>query len=504
MDNLLQQIDFGNEAGDDVDPIELSSYFVEQSMFTEFLNQNNKVLIATAKKGVGKSALLQWILHKTQKADPNAIVIKCRGADIVRSKFKLTSERKTPNDHINDWMVRICTIVNRELALRIKLALTDDQITLIESAEVEGYKSRNLIGCLLDRFQKTLGRLQPQKSEAADEIQLLKRVKDRKVWILIDDLDATFQKTNSELMELSTFFTACRYLAQDLKDVNIRVTMRADVWPMIRRFDESLDKLDQYVKEISWNVVDFRRLLYMRVKSQIEKLRIKLQPPPTTVSIEEKEEYLINYVFTPKMAWGDKNVFTYRVIYTLSYERPRWAIQLCKLAQKNAFKHHDLKISRSHIDSIWGEYGNKRIADLVSEHKHQCRQIEELITAFRGCERQMKREELFSLIKKRVSTHLEPIIEGVATRSPREIAHFLYRLGFLIARSEEADGSYEHYHFSEMPDFLTTRTNADFGVVWEIHPCYREALDIKKINKSHRTKFTNRTKFTRRRDKKNY
>ena len=61
MSNLLQKIDFGNEAGDDVDPEELVSYFVEQEMFKSFAHTKNKVLIATAKKGVGKSALLQWI-----------------------------------------------------------------------------------------------------------------------------------------------------------------------------------------------------------------------------------------------------------------------------------------------------------------------------------------------------------------------------------------------------------------------------------------------------------
>jgi hypothetical protein len=48
-------------------------------------------------------------------------------------------------------MVRICALVNRRLALTLNIALTDDQMTLIETAELEGYKSRNLVGCLVDR-----------------------------------------------------------------------------------------------------------------------------------------------------------------------------------------------------------------------------------------------------------------------------------------------------------------------------------------------------------------
>jgi hypothetical protein len=69
------------------------------------------------------------------------------------------------------------------------------------------------------------------------------------------------------------------------------------------------------------------------------------------------------------------------------------------------------------------------------------------------------------------------------------VARFLYRLGFILARSEGPEG-YEHYRFDQMPDFLSARTDEDFAVKWEIHPCYREALDIKKLDKSHREKFS--------------
>ena len=73
------------------------------------------------------------------------------------------------------------------------------------------------------------------------------------------------------------------------------------------------------------------------------------------------------------------------------------------------------------------------------------------------------------------------MIEGKSVKSPLDIAHFLFRLGFVVARAEKEEG-YEHYFFADMPDFLSSRTNQDFGVIWEIHPCYRQALDIQKLN----------------------
>jgi hypothetical protein len=36
MDDLLAKIDFGNEAGDDINPDEITHYFVEQSSFRNY------------------------------------------------------------------------------------------------------------------------------------------------------------------------------------------------------------------------------------------------------------------------------------------------------------------------------------------------------------------------------------------------------------------------------------------------------------------------------------
>jgi energy-coupling factor transporter ATP-binding protein EcfA2 len=489
MENILEHVDFGNEAADDVDLEELINYFVEQEGFKKFLNTKNKLLIAHARKGVGKSALLRWISHKVSNEDPESLVIYCRGADLVRNKFNLTSVLSTPNDWIRDWMIRLCALVNRQLAKSLNIAFDDDKITLVETAELEGYKSRNLVGCLLDRLQSLLERGSIKKISVANEIEILKRVKNRKVWILIDDLDATYQNTSTESLQLATFFSACRYLFQDMKDIFFRVTIRTDVWAMIRLYDESLDKAEQYVEELLWSQGDFLRLLALRIKSSILAMKGSLPKVPQHVQQDEENEHLLKMVFVEKMEWAKKLVDTYQVLYTLSYERPRWGIQLCKLAKESAIRNRDVLIGKNNIDEVWGSYGTKRIDDLVAEHKHQCQDVKELLNGFRGAHRLMTRDELFSWINKRISTHMDIRIEGKSTRNPMEIARFLYRLGFILARSDSPDGNYEHYRIDQMPDFLTSRTDDDFGLKWEIHPCYRQALDIKKLDHSHREQF---------------
>jgi hypothetical protein len=263
MDSLLEKMDFGNEAGDDAFSEDLISYFVEQKPFHKYTSTKNGILVATARKGVGKSALLKWVAFKARQNSPDALIITCRGSDLVRNKFKLSTELKTPNDYINDWMIRICALINRELAKKISAHFNDDQFSLVETAEIEGYKSRNIVGCLIDRLGSHAKKFFPTQIAIANEIETLKRVKDRKVWIIVDDLDSTFQNTNQECLETSTFFSACRYLTQDFKDIFVRVSMRSEVWAMIRRYDESLDKMEQYVDEILWSLLDFRQLLFL-------------------------------------------------------------------------------------------------------------------------------------------------------------------------------------------------------------------------------------------------
>lgn len=485
---ILKGFDFGNEAGDDATAEELASYFVEQPDFSQYTNKSKRLLITTARKGMGKSALIKRLYYVLKEKDPKALVIKCRGSDLSRDAFNLKTSLATPNDHIRDWMVRLCALLNREIAKTIDFALTDDQITLVESAEFDGYKEKNIVSCLSARFEKLLDKLGPKKEEVKNHIEMLKRISAPHVYVLIDDLDATFQNADSECLSLSTFFSACRYLTQDVLGVSFRVTMRSDVWPTIRRFDESLDKLEQYVSELTWSPDEFRTLLYKRIESQSKINSFEVPEKQYNESDERHEERVLKMLFVERVEWGEKNVQSYKVIHTLSYERPRWAIQLCKLAQSSALRKRKAVISKEEIDDVWGDYGSKRIADLVAEHKHQCKQIEELITAFRGADRRFSREELLVFVKNKITNHLALFIDSKKANTQLEVAHFLFRIGFLVARSEESSGSYEHYGFRAMPDLLSSRTDNDFNMKWEIHPCYRQALDIKKINQSQREK----------------
>ena len=83
-------------------------------------------------------------------------------------------------------------------------------MALVEYSEIQGFKGRNIVGALIDRMNKKLGPISLSASVPQNARSLLQnymeKETDRKVWLLVDDLDATFTGSVDETLRLSTFF----------------------------------------------------------------------------------------------------------------------------------------------------------------------------------------------------------------------------------------------------------------------------------------------------------
>ncbi|MBI5280816.1 MAG: hypothetical protein HY858_03970 [Candidatus Solibacter usitatus] len=136
IEDLLAQDLFGNEAGEDEVPEVLESYFVDQVAFKPFYTEGNRFHIIRSRKGMGKSALLRKVLLDEEKRSPDAIVVYLKGSDLIALQ---PMDAKTAHEHVFSWQQRICSRINLEIGRRIKLAIADDSITLVESAELAGW-----------------------------------------------------------------------------------------------------------------------------------------------------------------------------------------------------------------------------------------------------------------------------------------------------------------------------------------------------------------------------
>lgn len=478
---------WGNEAADDEDPEILSSYFVSNQNYDLYFDLNTKLSIARARKGMGKSALINEFANRVEKND-RCIVINIKGAELVAQK---PIKYMTADEHIYDWQQRICMCINQHIGNHIGFAINDDEMIQVETAELLGFKRRNLIGSLVDRLKGKLGPVQLQKLEAKDYKQLLKRSTEDGnwlIWLLIDDIDATFINTPEECLRLSTFFSACRDLSTSFVGIKIRSCIRTDVWTSIRRRDEALDKCEQYIFDINWSQRQMGLMLSERVHSYTERYLGKQRQSPerkrmieagmikpadeTAVHTENLEK-----IFASKFPWGRSVAEPHRVIHVFAGGRPRWATQLCRMAAEEAVKVQDSIIKFGHIKQVLEEYGRFRLDDISREHNHQCPQIDSIVNTFSKQKCEYTSDMLLDFIGKAILHKQEVFIDGLMVESPLLLARYLFRTGFIVAK-EQSFSKLRYYRFEEKSELLKNFTNIDDNLNWYIHPSFHAALSV--------------------------
>ena len=75
-DDMLNPELFGNEAGEDEDKKRLNDYYLEKAKNKIFYDKDRNLEFVRARKGVGKSALLNYTAIKVEELYKNDIIIK--------------------------------------------------------------------------------------------------------------------------------------------------------------------------------------------------------------------------------------------------------------------------------------------------------------------------------------------------------------------------------------------------------------------------------------------
>ncbi|MFY8149154.1 MAG: P-loop ATPase, Sll1717 family [Prochlorococcaceae cyanobacterium] len=471
--DLINPALFGNDAGEDEQPDVLNSYFLEKDIFAPFFDIKTRLSLVRSRKGMGKSALLSELAYRRQIQDPEEVVIYVKASDLVSLQ---EIEASSANSLINGWQQRLCSRINLELGSILQIAFSDDAIKLVEKSELSGFRGRNLVGSLVDRLRIKIAGAEAGRAtvQIGNEQALLQKYSEnssRTVWLLVDDVDATFLNSNEERLATSTFFSACRNLVGTVSGLNIRASVRSDVWTILAQYDEALDKCEQYMIDIRWSTRETGLILKNKITSYFERTYGAI-PPYASQSI-------FGTIFREPMTWDGHPLEPFRLIHILCNGRPRWATKLCRVAGRHANQANQDLITKRHIDNSLREYGQARLSDLYKEHRHQCQQIVLLVEAFAGGKKELTTAEVLSVIDERiVALHGLPTIDGNdGVDGSMRVAHFLYRIGFFNARDDRG-ASLEFIAFEDRPNLLCTVANPDDGLNWEIHPSYRATLRI--------------------------
>lgn len=482
--DLLNPELFGNEAGEDEDKKRLNEYYLEKEKNMIFHDSNRKLGFVRARKGVGKSALLNYSANKVEEKYIKDIVINIKAAELI-SLYECEDYQPLP--YTNCWQQRICLRILNEIAKNIKVAITDDAMKIIENSEIMGYKGKNIISALADRIALCIDKKVIEKKDNNKDIgngyELLKRYStdtEQKVWLFVDDIDATFINTENNMIIVGTFFTACRYLVNSVEGLNIRASVRTDVWTILRNFDEALDKCEQYMIDLVWSTRDTGEILYNKFYTYFSEMYPNNPLGEKNFRDIESQSKVFNLVFKGQLQWGQNRVAPYRSIHILGAGRPRWAAQLCKMAAQDAYEKKREFISTGNVNYAMKEYGKFRMADLYKEHKHQCESLEMVIELFRDGKSAYNTRELVLLIKERlIDCGKKVFIDGFSDESNEiQIGKFLYRIGFITLRNDEYNRALGLTRYEDNP-YLFSEYNIDIEQTWEIHPAYRTVLNIR-------------------------
>ena len=174
---------------------------------------------------------------------------------------------------------------------------------------------------------------------------------------------------------------------------------------------------------------------------------------------EHRKRQIIATVFESPILWGGRGTSTrppHVALYTLSKHRPRWVVELAKVAAAEAVKKNHKRIARDDIFDQLEKFGRRKIEDTVAEFKSQCPDIEELVAAFAQQKEQMSTAELIKLIDNKESfpTCL-PGLESLSGKaSSLQVAALLFEIGLYYARRQRENGEYEHFDFSNRPSLF--------------------------------------------------
>lgn len=468
---------FGNEAAEDERDDVFEAYAYPRPELEAFCDPNRPMRIVRAYKGSGKSALLRIAKSRLQTGQ-NTLAIDSTGPALAPD----LSDGDYPK-WVRAWKTGIMDLVANEVGARINMAWTDDTISLVELSEKNGFRSRNIVSAIIDRLTHKQMPLDRTRLPAVSSQQTIARwsANGPDVWLFIDDIDRNFDGTRRDELRTASFFDACRALFRDIPSLRFRIAIRPNTWILLKRGFEGMSHVEQYAFDLIWKENDILALLSQRIHGYLARNTMSELLPDRSFDAPERMEALLNLVFENPVRWGGKERPIHIPLDSLSLHRPRWLIELCRVSAA-----HATAFTRSRImlkDDVFRQldaFGQRRLDDTVAEFAIQCPQIAEVLDGFRGQAESFVTSDLLTTIQNRVVNHVPVRFAGEpSTAKHRDVAHFLFKIGFIFARRDYSDGTYEHIGFEAQPTLLTSRSDTDSGYSWEIPSTFRQALDLR-------------------------
>ncbi|MGP0171593.1 P-loop ATPase, Sll1717 family [Pseudomonas sp. NCHU5208] len=452
---------FGHEAAEDEDIDRLKAYYFKGKVYSQVANEL-PIRILVGHKGIGKSALFHVAMAEQTAAGKLTILIK--PDDIAGIGENETDFLKL----IREWKSGITEIISKKALISFGL-LQDNW-----RGKLNSYG-----GQIIDFLQSTF-RAEDYISLAPAKAAVIKDfLRTGKIYIYLDDLDRGWQGTKTDIRKISALLNAIRDIASEVKGVAFRVSLRSDVYYLVRTSDESTDKIEGSVVWFSWSNHEILALLAKRVDqyfgmSTSTETLTNLSQPILAGHLNQ----VIEPFFNGKGKW--ENIPTYRMMMSLIRKRPRDLVKLCTLAAKHASSNDHELIGTKDFNSIFEEYSQGRLQDTINEYRSELPDIERLLFGMKPSRAEKRSGSGYiytttTLLEKikNIQQNFTFHFYGSKVAETKDLAAFLYKINFLTARKEK--GQFIERRYFEESRYLSHKF-VDFGFDWEMHPAYRWAL----------------------------
>ena len=459
-DEVISKL-FGSEDAESESIERLKEYFFKKDTYLS-VTSNLKLRLLVGHKGTGKSALFKIAISEDVTNNNLSVLIKPDDIDGI------ATEKASFNERIRQWKNGLLSIVREKVFATFNLK--DDSNEYIS-------KSLRIVSFLHDTFTKlnTNANLEPSKKMLCEKF-----LKKQQIVVYIDDLDRGWSGTYSDIERISALLNAARDLSNENEGLLFKISLRTDVYYLVRTSDESTDKIQGSVVWCDWENHEIFVLLIKRILTYfgdtVDEEELLRTPQSDLIT---RLDSVMETTFYGKGKWSEKPM--YNVLLSMVRRRPRDIVKLCSLAAKKAYQEKTEKIYTRHFNSVFSEYSNDRIQDTINEYKSELPNIKELIFGMKPTSVQKRSgkgfiytsDELFKKIRSIINANQSIKDRNGNKLTEKQIAQFLYKIGFLTA-TKQTDNAIDRKYFATSQYLLSA--NVDFGYNWEVHPAFRWAL----------------------------
>ena len=244
---------FGDLAAEEERKERYRAYFIKTDVYKKIHNFL-PIRILVAHKGIGKSAVFQ--MSYLENIKNNVLSVWVRPDDILSIANAETGA--DPLEMIRQWKMGLEELLVEKVVSNFNISKDSDTINQISR---NGLKLTERIGMIVKKVQDVVDVDAIKKSVAEQYL------KNHKIVIYVDDLDRAWNGSKQNIYRISALLNAVRDMCNESNELCFRISLRSDVYYLVRTADESTDKIDGNVLWLTWTEHELLALLVKRVQT---------------------------------------------------------------------------------------------------------------------------------------------------------------------------------------------------------------------------------------------